>query len=69
MKKKVGIHACWLDKDCRKHGVPAFTYFFCWWFTMRINPFHDRLLDKVAADRGLKPRIYWRDAIQFWWNK
>lgn len=58
MVKKVGIHACWLDRECRSHGVPAFTYVNLWWFTVRINPIRDRLLDKVAQDNGLKARIY-----------
>lgn len=63
-KKKIGIHACWLDRDCRKDGVPAFTYFFCWWFTVWINPPHDRLAHKLEGRRKFR----W-DLIQTWKNR
>jgi hypothetical protein len=42
MRRQLGIHACWLDKECRGYGVPAFTYLHLWWLTIRINPLYTR---------------------------
>lgn len=42
-RRSVGIHACWADRDCRSHGVPAFTYINLWWFTVRLNPPREQL--------------------------
>lgn len=63
-QKRIGVHACWLDRECRSYGVPAFTYLNFWWFTVRINPPRDRWLDRVAGEK----RWHW-DVIQVWRNK
>lgn len=61
--KSFGVHACWLDHDCRAFGVPAFTYLNLWWVTIRINPPYDRWLKKVTG-RGWDWHI-----VQVWRNR
>lgn len=62
-KKLIGVHACWWDKECRNIGVPAFTYFNFWWFTIRINPPRDRWMEAVTGRRW-----DWH-VIQIWRNR
>lgn len=60
--RNLNIHACWLDKECRSDGVPAFTYLNLYWFTIRINPVYQRHVYFKESHWTWKPR----HLVQFW---
>ena len=43
MARRIGVHSCLLDRECRQYGVPGFTYLHLWWFTVRFNPPREKL--------------------------
>lgn len=73
MKRQWGIHACWLDKECRDlKCVPAHTYFFCYWFTIRINlPYTKYGIQRKDGHLVSGPQLDLdpRHVIQTWWQK
>jgi len=59
LRRAIGIHACWADRECRSYGVPAFTYLHLWWFTVRFNPPRERIAGAQKWDWHL---------VQVWWQ-
>lgn len=63
----LGVHSCWLDKDCRHWGVPPFLTFNLWWVSIRLNPIYTPKYAqwKECSPWTLRP-WHW---VQVWRNR